>query len=365
MATEYNSNNGFQLISKYRSAIMGFSALWILFFHTWVPLIDNSPNVFVYCLYFSERVLQRIGFCGVDIFLLLSGLGLTYAIRKGSLLQFYFRRFKRILPVFFIVAIVRCFVEHWSLTTFLGNISGFNFYVHDIYSFLWFVTAIVTLYLLFPLYYKLFCKVKNKYLVTGIAILVWFIASVLVRDIMRLDLFAFTNRIPIFLVGIHFGYITQNNKQLVFKKWIYAVLTVVFAAGVILAFFYNFRGFSIILPQGNCFLPNFLIAISLPFLLAKLLDILDRKAPKAGKIFVAFFAFFGAFSFELYCVQDWLMDAIPYLVYFEWPGILINVTSFLIISAISWVLSVIIKYLWEFIDKISKRKNAKTENISK
>lgn len=360
-----NSNNGFQLISKYRSAIMGISALWILFFHSWLPLLDNPTNAGIYIIYFLERLIKRIGFCGVDIFLLLSGLGLTFAIKKGSLLKFYFRRLHRILPVFIIIAIVRAFVEHWSITQFLGNISGYNFYMSNVYSFLWFVTAIVTLYLFFPLYYKIFCKAKNKYIVTGTAILIWFIASVLLRNTMRIDLFAFTNRIPIFLIGVHFGYITQNYKQLVFKKWVYAVLTLVFAAGITLAFFYNFQGFTLILPQGNTCLPNFLIAISFPFLLSKLLDLLNRKVPKAEKLFVTILGFFGLFSLELYSVQDWLLKAIPYLIYFEWPYWLINLTSFIVITAISWVLSILIKYFWELIDFIINRKNAKTENISK
>lgn len=59
------------------------------------------------------------------------------------------------------------------------------------------------------------------------------------------------------------------------------------------------------------------------------------------------------------------MDAIPYLEYFEWPGLLINVTSFLIITAISWVISVIIKYLLELAEAISKHKSVKTDVISK
>ena len=71
--------HGLDLISKYRGAIMGFAALWILFFHEWVTLfVNNQVGVNI------EGYLKRIGFCGVDIFLLLSGIGLTFAIRKGQ-----------------------------------------------------------------------------------------------------------------------------------------------------------------------------------------------------------------------------------------------------------------------------------------
>ena len=365
MNNEINQKNGFQLLSKYRTAIMGFAALWILFFHTWVPVIENSPYDIIYCLYYSERVIKRLGYCGVDIFILLSGYSLTFAKADCSLMKFYFRRIRRILPIVLIVAIVRGLVEHWSFTEFLGNVSGFNFYAKHIFSFLWFITAIITLYLFFPPYYKLFCKAKNKYLFTGIAILIWLLTTLLLRDHLRYDFFSFTNRIPVFLIGIHFGYHTRNKKQYEFKIHDYLIIFVTFIAGIVLAYFYNYKWLRIFIPQGNCFLPNFLIAISLPFLLAKALDVLNGRISIVGKIVVTVLSFFGTFSLELYCVQDWLMDAIPYLEYFEWPGLLINATSFLIITAISWVLSVIIKYLLELADAISKRKSVKTDVISK
>lgn len=102
--------HGLDLISKYRGAIMGFAALWILFFHEWVTLfVNNQVGVNI------EGYLKRIGFCGVDIFLLLSGIGLTFAIRKGNVLTFYYRRIKRILLPFLVMAIIRCALEKWPI----------------------------------------------------------------------------------------------------------------------------------------------------------------------------------------------------------------------------------------------------------
>ena len=115
--------HGLDLISKYRGAIMGFAALWILFFHEWVTLfVNNQVGVNI------EGYLKRIGFCGVDIFLLLSGIGLTFAIRKGNVLTFYYRRIKRILLPFLVMAIIRCALEKWPIIEFWKNISGINFY---------------------------------------------------------------------------------------------------------------------------------------------------------------------------------------------------------------------------------------------
>ena len=70
--------NAFLLISKYRGAIMGFAALWIFFFHEWITLAPSDS-----VLAFPEAFLKRIGFCGVDIFLLLSAIrSLFFLIRS-------------------------------------------------------------------------------------------------------------------------------------------------------------------------------------------------------------------------------------------------------------------------------------------
>ena len=86
-------SSGFDLISKYRSAIMGFAALWILFFHVCGTVITAEHPIAAWI----EARIKRFGYGGVDIFFLLSGMGLTYAISKSKLYVFYYRRFKRII----------------------------------------------------------------------------------------------------------------------------------------------------------------------------------------------------------------------------------------------------------------------------
>ena len=71
------NDNTLALINRYRSPIMGFAALWIVFFHFWQPLFaDGAPAA----LFYAENVIKRLGFEGVDMFFLLSGMGLTYSI---------------------------------------------------------------------------------------------------------------------------------------------------------------------------------------------------------------------------------------------------------------------------------------------
>ena len=357
---EHNiSKNGFLLLSKYRTAIMGFAALWILFFHVWQPLIPVSSNRFLNLFVLLEHFSTNFGYSGVDIFFLLSGAGLTYAIKKESIPVFYARRLLKVLPPFLLLAVLRSVFQNWTILDFVCNVSGYSFYAVHIFTFLWFVTAIITLYFFFPLYNRIFSKAKNKLIFTCCVILVWMLISFLVRNIMRSDLFAFTNRIPIFVVGIYVGYVSQNFKEIVFKKWVYLLLLIVLSLGLYLAYLYNYTSFHIFVTQGNTFLPPFLIAISLPFLLAKLLDILENRISTLGKIINVTLSFFGAMSLELYCFQDWLDMYTPYLQYYGVPKTVINFSLILISIAAAWASAKLIKLFSQEIPDRIKNKNMK------
>ena len=127
-------------IVSYRTELMGLAALWIYIFHEWVPLAPNVP-----VLGFIEGFIKQIGFFGVDIFFLLSGMGLIFAIEKHSLATYYKRRFLRVLPPYLIMAVVLMFVQSWTFPQFLKNLLGITFFTENMYALLWFVPAITIL----------------------------------------------------------------------------------------------------------------------------------------------------------------------------------------------------------------------------
>ena len=86
----------FALVSAHRRCIMGVAALLIYIFHKH-SLIFRSG--FLATL---ESCGRKILFLGVDVFMLLSGLGLTYAIRKQKLFPFWLKRLKRIALPFLV-----------------------------------------------------------------------------------------------------------------------------------------------------------------------------------------------------------------------------------------------------------------------
>lgn len=86
------------ILSKYRNELYGFSILWIILFH--------GLNVKNSSLCKELEVLSgfiKHGNCGVEIFLFLSGMCLYYSFKNNEkVVQFYIKRLKRILIPFFI-----------------------------------------------------------------------------------------------------------------------------------------------------------------------------------------------------------------------------------------------------------------------
>ena len=87
-------------ISKYRREIMGMAIIMIMLCHTTLffePIIIRK-------IYYEVKTFLKIG---VDIFFLLSGLGLYYSFsRDENVGRFYLKRFYRILPTY--ISIIAC-----------------------------------------------------------------------------------------------------------------------------------------------------------------------------------------------------------------------------------------------------------------
>lgn len=316
---------------------MGLAALCIVIFHEWQPVAGAVPVVGIF-----ESFGKKIGFFGVDIFFMLSGLGLTYAIRKGGLLSFYWRRIKRLLIPVLAVGLLRFFMEDWTLTRLWQDLSGYSFYTKDIYAFLWFVPAICILYLLFPFYYKLFERAGDKIAFTTGALALWFWISLL--GVIRYDAYGFTNRIPIFLIGILIGWMTQH-KTVVFKKSTWGCLGFLLVFGLYLSYLVGVKGAYLIVPASNCFLPPLLLAVSVSFLFAKLLDRIS--ATRIGKGIIRFFSFFGLFSLEFYCLQEWLGSLLIPTLQGRMSVIWVNLLTLSAITVASFALYLIQKYFWQ------------------
>lgn len=353
--TKLSAENGLMLLNHYRSALMGFAALWIYVFHEWKVIFDGH-----YKLLWVENLIKMLGYCGVDIFLFLSGIGLTYSIGKSkNIFTFYGKRIKRIILPFIAVALLNYRFDGWSSEQFWQNILCISFYRISIYEFLWFVPAILTLYLFFPLYYHLFIRSSGKIRFTLCAIIIWMMCSVFATDSMRTDLYLLTNRIPIFIIGILAGWLVQNTHP-VFDRLTWKLMALMSLLGVYLCYRCIYKGLYILVPESDCCLPTMLIAASLPFLLARLLFALNEKRyfRWLGKGLTGILSFFGMFTLEFYCIQEWLAVKILSVLPAQYSNLTVNIILFSAVTAAALAMHFVFKYFWILVEGAAQKIHA-------
>ena len=286
-------------VSKYRSQIMGFAAMWVLIYHVRdeALLFYDIPGLNRVEIFFNN-----IGFCGVDIFMFLSGWGLYHAIKKHNLTVFYKRRYRRLIPPFVLVCIIKALVEKWELAGFFKAVTCWSFITEYIHIPMWFIPAIALIYLFFPLYFKAFEKFSNKYIFTALAILLWFalaFGSLLIFD--RKEAFIFVNRIPVFIVGVLFGWLSYSGKKIPEKvSWIVILLMLI--GGFQLQYYCTFKGLKFFLPVTYNGLPAFLIGISVCFAAAYCFKLLGKVT-----VIQKVFGFLGGMTLEFYAAQEFVM----------------------------------------------------------
>lgn len=293
---------------------MGFAALEILFFHFWQCVTTSiSSSIFG----FAEHYLKDVTYQGVDLFLLISGMGMVFSIEhKPDIWHFYFRRIHRVWLPFVFVSIVLAVWLKWSPFTLLKNIFGINFYFSSIYSDMWFVTAILTFYFIFPFYFHFFKKAESHAAFTAMAILIWYVAAILSGKIMRWDFPGFTNRIPVFLLGIELGWCLQHHTLRLSGRTLRIIGIILVLIGNYFLYLTNYKGLSFGIPTSNAFLGPLLSSCGFAILISE--DAVWWNSRESSDVhFVPFghvvdrlLVFYGSISLELYLVQEFF-ERIP------------------------------------------------------
>lgn len=135
---------GWKSVSKFRSELMGLACLWVMLHHnsfTWPESLDGLRRFSLY------------GNLGVDIFLLLSGVGLYYAwAKKPPLATFYARRFVRLMVPYVLFALPYWVWRDLYLNqgSFLLDVTQLSLPVKGVIT-TWYIPAIAVMYLCYPL----------------------------------------------------------------------------------------------------------------------------------------------------------------------------------------------------------------------
>lgn len=154
-----NSGNVFQLVSKYRTLLMGIGVIDVFLVHYFnITDIDYNGGI----LNILSRIPKLVYTPG---FLLLSGFGLFFSFQKSkNLWEFYRKRINRIVIPFLLISVpfftVNSLLLHDSFLHYLGNVTTINYWISGNYMAMWYIAVTIVLYLLYPLLEQVVIKLK-------------------------------------------------------------------------------------------------------------------------------------------------------------------------------------------------------------
>lgn len=331
--------NKLKEISTYRTPMMGLSIIWVIFYHIGLEYDFANPMI---------GKITSLGYGGVDFFLFLSGFGLYYSyLKDNNLKSFYRKRFRRILPEFILVTILFGLVDtNSSIVDILMKITtiGYWFPLLNIPHHLWYVSAIILFYLLFPLYMRFFNKKPRLSLVTGCIIglvltLIYSYTFLVLYPHEKNGLIFFTSRIPLFCIGVYFGRLSKypprgTDKT---KKLIAMIVWLSILFSIVLLLLTKYADYWILRNGGLFFYPFIFIVPGACLMISYVL----KEVP----LITRFLSFFGKISFELYLVHEELIH------YSEILMKDMKIPDF-IITILIIIVSIIFAYIVYFINKI-------------
>lgn len=330
-------------ISKYRTQIMGIATIFITLCHTTFSISGMGKELYSI---FISRFMQ----CGVDIFLLVSGLGCFYSFANNpSVGGFYKKRIIRLFIPFTVYvlfhSLILLLLKNGSVADFLYNFSIVPFFISGNLS-CWFIGAIIVLYAIFPLLYKL--VTHSHYLTFFITGCILFIVLIpfwrLLPNNIQVIREIFLVRISVFMIGIVIGDCLYNHKlQFINHKIIIFTFFISFILFIINVV-YNTNDTWIY--SRALFLP---ISTSVVVLISNLFDKIKLEKRKYN----SFFIFWGNISLEMYLIFERALRLTSD--YLPRPRAIFSLLSEQIISVIVNVLAITIAVLVSVIlSKISR-----------
>lgn len=264
---------------KNKKVIMTFSSLMIIIFHLWINLSLKNTKINE-----IETFIRYISFIGVDIFFFLSAYSLERS-KINNYLEFIKSRFKKIYLKFIIFSILAFFLNNWNFLKLLKTITGLDLFLKGGGSFLWFIPAIMIIYLLIPLYKK-----YDNFKTLIITIISYLLLVVLLSIFNKTHLLIFINRIPIILIGYYFSKLKileklRSNNYLYFSS---SLILLIF--GLLLSY-YIYKSHLNLKHFGD-----FFYLTSIPLVIGVIL-LLDKI--NTNKIF----NYLGSITLEAYMVQ--------------------------------------------------------------
>lgn len=230
-------------LSDSRNEIYGFAILWVMVFHGF------DWNHLNYSLGHEKlKFLQDIvclGNCGVEIFLLLSGVGLYFSFsRNQDTLRFYKRRYQRVFPAlwmicgtYFLYTLLKdIFINNVAVPRAAGlffcKMTQLSFWFGND-RFAWYVAAVAAFYFVYPFVYHFLYddskKIGRRFLIlVGITLLAMIavkLGSERNGNYLYNRFEIATSRFTIFVIGCGLGKLVYDRRKI---SWLWLAVSVLF-----------------------------------------------------------------------------------------------------------------------------------------
>lgn len=332
-------------ISKHRTIFMGLAILCIMLCHNTIAVPEAFSDI--------RRVPSQILQCGVDVFMLLSGLGLYYSFNKNSdIVSFLGKRYVKIFPPYIIVValygILRIvFQKDITFAQYTWKFSPFSFFVEGELS-LWFVPAILLLYTIFPcLYSALQHNSKNFVISCFIVVLIcfcipflqWPTAITVINSIL-------ITRLPAFLSGMIIAKAILDNKNVKIPI-IYIWITLIISTVLIV--------YSLVLRYKDYWLVGRVLFLPFTFSIMLLLAAFMENHRPVNILYKSF-SFLGGLTLELYLFHERILAIINSILQKTIPitfttSIYANIAAILLSVLSAWLLQHAIQIMSHLVSK--------------
>lgn len=299
-------NYSLSLLSKYRTQLMGFAMLWIMLIHSYGEQPTHLSSFTDFIL-----LLKSLGYGGVDMFLLLSGIGLYYSwTKKKNISSFYKHRVLRILPIYVIITLCASLYEVIFLNYKTSYIFTSLFFIEMFQNkidltFAWYIPCILIFYAVTPILLKYIPSSKfNIYIPIIITVTIVCSEMIGVQGVNRLILVRF----PIFLIGLYCGYLILNSKKI---NIIFTYIGIFLLIGVLVFLFFYF---DVILSEkyGITWYIFIILAPALSIILSSIFNYLPNYS-------YPILTYFGNYSLTIYLLHEKIFHLLLY--YFSrWAG---------------------------------------------
>ncbi len=285
-------------LSKYRLELMGFAILWVVWIHSSISLeIFSSKSINMFF-----KFLKAIGYGGVDIFLLLSGMGIYNSLSKNKKTIYIKNRAKKILPVWYTYLLLAMLIDllvfhiHYRKLEIIGFATFTGWWLGMKNQGNWYIYGIVLFYIVAPLIYYLFKENKNKRLVCISLVLISIFVSMGFTNTFKLLVYL---RFPIFIIGM---YVSAGLKHFKINKRILVISFILMMSSFVILFIFYTKLPNLLWSYGLYWYPWIIIAPCLSLLLASLMDKFCIKL----KYLLLILRRLGISSLEILLVQDYI-----------------------------------------------------------